>query len=48
MDTLGARVHTVAEAAKIVDAFHKHGHSEIVTCHVYGDGSTEEILAELN
>lgn len=45
---MGARVHTVAEAAKIVDVFQKHGHSEIDTARVYGDGSSEEILAELD
>ena len=31
-----------------MDVFQKHGHSEIDTARVYGDGSTEELLAELD
>ncbi|KIW05386.1 uncharacterized protein PV09_03901 [Verruconis gallopava] len=46
-NTLGARVHTAEEAGKIVDSFTRHGHVEIDTARVYGNGSTEEILAEL-
>lgn len=41
-------MHTADEAAKIVDVFQKHGHSEIDTARVYGNGSTEEILADLD
>ncbi|KAJ9666736.1 hypothetical protein H2201_003140 [Coniosporium apollinis] len=47
-NTLSARVHTADEAAKIVDVFQKHRHSEIDTARTYGDSSTEEILAELD
>jgi aflatoxin B1 aldehyde reductase len=47
-DTLGARVHAIAEAGKIVDVFQKHGHNEIDTARVYGNGSSERILADLD
>jgi aflatoxin B1 aldehyde reductase len=45
---LGARVHTTEEAAKIVDVFQAHGHNGIDTARLYGNGTTEEILAELD
>jgi len=47
-DTRGARVHTVDEAAKIVDIFQKHGYNEVDTARVYGQGSTEEMLSDLD
>jgi aflatoxin B1 aldehyde reductase len=47
LDTLGARVHTAEDAGKIVDAFTEHGHNEIDTARVYGNGTTEQLLAEL-
>jgi aflatoxin B1 aldehyde reductase len=45
---LGARVHTIEEAGKIVDVFQAHGHNEIDTARIYGNGSSEEILAKLD
>jgi aflatoxin B1 aldehyde reductase len=47
-DTLGARVHTTEDAGKILDMFQSHGHTEIDTARVYGNGSSEEILAALD
>jgi aflatoxin B1 aldehyde reductase len=47
LDTLGARVHTADEAAKIIHIFQQHAHNEIDAARVYGNGSTEEIVAEL-
>lgn len=44
-DTLGARVHNTEDAAKILDVFQSHGHSEVDTARIYGAGSSEEILA---
>jgi aflatoxin B1 aldehyde reductase len=45
---LGARIHTAEEAGKILDIFQKHGHNEVDSARVYGNGSTEEILGELD
>lgn len=47
-NTKGARVHTAEEAAKILDIFQKHGFNEIDTARTYGNGSTEEMLSELD
>jgi aflatoxin B1 aldehyde reductase len=47
-DTLGARVHTAEEASEIIDIFQQHGHNEIDTARVYGNGSSEEALAQLD
>ncbi|KAK2760354.1 hypothetical protein FQN54_002424 [Arachnomyces sp. PD_36] len=47
-NTLGARVHDLEEAGKIVDVFQKHGHNEIDTARLYGHGSTEKMLAGLD
>jgi aflatoxin B1 aldehyde reductase len=46
--TLAARIHTSEEAGKVVDIFQQHGHNEIDTARVYGNGSTEVMLAELD
>ncbi|CZR58186.1 related to aldehyde reductase [Phialocephala subalpina] len=45
-NTLGARVFTKDGANALIDVFQKHGHNEIDTARVYGNGTTEEILAE--
>lgn len=47
-DTLGSRVYTAEEAGKIVDIFQQHGHDEIDTARIYGDGTTEQILADID
>jgi aflatoxin B1 aldehyde reductase len=47
-NTLGSRVHTPSEAGAIIDIFQAHNHSEIDTARIYGDGTTESILAEID
>lgn len=47
-NTLGARVHEKEDAAVILDTFQKHGYNEIDTARIYGNGSSEEILASLS
>ena len=42
------RVHSLEEASKILDVFQKYGHSEIDTARVYGQGSSEEYLGQLD
>jgi len=42
------RVHTLDEAAAILDVFQHHGHIEIDTARYYGQGSSEEFLGELD
>jgi aflatoxin B1 aldehyde reductase len=41
------RVHTLEETAALLDIFQAHGHYEVDTARVYGDGSSEEYLAEV-
>jgi aflatoxin B1 aldehyde reductase len=41
------RVHTLDETKAILDIFQKHGHTEIDTARVYGEGSSEEYLGDL-
>jgi aflatoxin B1 aldehyde reductase len=48
IDTLGSRVTEVEDAAKLVNVFQKYGHVEIDTARVYGNGSTEEMLGDLD
>lgn len=43
-----ARVHDVEVAANILNVFHGHGHSEVDTARIYGGGSSESLLAQLN
>lgn len=43
-----ARVHNTDQAGKIIDIFQKHGHNEIDTARAYGNGTSEEILTELD
>lgn len=45
-DTPGARVHTAEEAGKIIDVFQAQGHNEIYSARLYGNGTSEEMLAE--
>lgn len=48
LDTFHARIHTVEEAAPLIDLFQKHGHNEIDTARGYGDGTSEELLSGLD
>ncbi|KAF2228811.1 Aldo/keto reductase [Viridothelium virens] len=43
-----ARVHTLEEASAILDIFQKHGHNEIDSARVYGEGSSETMLGDLD
>ena len=42
-----SRVHDIETARGILDVFQKHGHSEIDTARAYGEGSSEEMLGDL-
>ncbi|KAI7156646.1 Aldo/keto reductase [Hortaea werneckii] len=42
-----SRVHDADTAKAILDIFQKHGHSEIDTARAYGNGSSEEMLGDL-
>ncbi|KAH7324121.1 keto reductase [Rhexocercosporidium sp. MPI-PUGE-AT-0058] len=42
------RVHDSEEIASILNTFQKYGHKEIDTARIYGGGSTEECLSDLN
>lgn len=42
------RVHSLDDAAAILDVFQRHGHSEIDTARYYGQGSSEEYLGKLD
>ena len=42
------RVHTLSDAAAILDVFQKHGHNEVDTSQYYGLGSSEEYLGQLD
>jgi aflatoxin B1 aldehyde reductase len=42
------RVFTLDDTAAILDTFQKHGHNEIDTARVYGEGSSEEYLGNLD
>ncbi|KAF7925128.1 uncharacterized protein EAE98_007216 [Botrytis deweyae] len=44
----GIRITTVEGAQKIFDVFQAHGHSEVDSARVYGGGSSEERLAEID
>lgn len=43
-----ARVHGLDECASILDVFQSHGHDEVDTARIYGDGSAEEYLGRLD
>ncbi|PVH72723.1 Aldo/keto reductase [Cadophora sp. DSE1049] len=42
-----ARIHTLEECSGVLDVFQKHGHSEIDTALIYGEGSSEQYLGQL-
>jgi aflatoxin B1 aldehyde reductase len=42
------RVHTLEDTTAILDAFQRHGHNEVDTARVYGEGSSEEHLGNLH
>lgn len=42
------RVTTIDDCSKILDVFQKHGHNEIDSARVYGEGTCEEYLGELD
>ncbi|KAE8353483.1 NADP-dependent oxidoreductase domain-containing protein [Aspergillus coremiiformis] len=44
----GVRVSSVEEAGAILDVFQAHGHKEVDSARLYGAGSTEELLGQLN
>lgn len=41
-------MHNTADAARILDIFQKHGHNEVDTARIYGAGSSEEMLADVD
>ena len=43
-----SRVHDLESAGAILDVFAKHGHNEVDTARAYGEGSSEEMLGELD
>ncbi|KAJ6263979.1 Aflatoxin B1 aldehyde reductase member [Drechslerella dactyloides] len=43
-----ARISTVAEVAELLNTFAKHGHKEVDTARVYGVGTTEGFLGQLD
>jgi aflatoxin B1 aldehyde reductase len=43
-----SRVHTLEDCSAILDIFQAHGHNEVDTARVYGEGSSEEYLGELD
>ncbi|KAH9814637.1 NADP-dependent oxidoreductase domain-containing protein [Melampsora americana] len=46
--TFGSRIHDLGTAQKVIDVFRSHGHTELDTARLYGDGTTEEMLGKLN
>ncbi|KAK9343657.1 NADP-dependent oxidoreductase domain-containing protein [Lipomyces starkeyi] len=43
----GIRVNTLEDTAAILDVFQQHGHTEVDTARVYGQGSSEEYLGNV-
>ncbi|KAF2178411.1 Aldo/keto reductase [Zopfia rhizophila CBS 207.26] len=43
-----ARVHDLKDCAAMLDVLQKHSHNEIDTARIYGGGSSEEYLGQLN
>lgn len=41
-------MHDLEDAAKILDVFQSHGHTEVDTARIYGGGSSEAYLAQLD
>ncbi|KAN0093354.1 NADP-dependent oxidoreductase domain containing protein [Tylopilus felleus] len=44
----GVRMSSLAECQEIIDVFFDHGHSELDTAQMYVEGTTEQILSQLN
>ncbi|KAK9319815.1 hypothetical protein V1517DRAFT_331312 [Lipomyces orientalis] len=40
-----ARVHGLKDVSALLDLFQSHGHNEVDTARVYGQGSSEELIA---
>lgn len=47
-DKDGARVHDLKDVEAILEAFKKHGHTEVDTARTYTGGSSEEMLGQLD
>ena len=47
-DTFHARIHTPEDVAPVLDLFLKYGHIEVDTARGYGDGTSEELLSEVD
>ncbi|MCJ1378132.1 hypothetical protein MMC17_001228 [Xylographa soralifera] len=47
-NTFLARITTLEDAALLIELFQKHGHDEVDTARGYGDGTAEELLAEID
>ena len=39
----GVRNHNIRECQEIINVFYKHGHKELDTARLYGEGTTEEV-----
>ncbi|KAG2139313.1 NADP-dependent oxidoreductase domain-containing protein [Suillus clintonianus] len=46
--SLGARINTIEDAQNIIDVFASHGHKQIDTSRVYGGGTSEEFIGQLD
>ncbi|KAF8434122.1 NADP-dependent oxidoreductase domain-containing protein [Boletus edulis BED1] len=44
----GVRTSSLTQCQEILDVFFTHGHTELDTARVYAEGTTEQILSELN
>ncbi|KAJ7582760.1 Aldo/keto reductase [Mycena floridula] len=44
----GIRSYNKQECQELIDTFLKHGHTELDTARTYGEGTTEQVLAELD
>ncbi|KAH7910358.1 NADP-dependent oxidoreductase domain-containing protein [Hygrophoropsis aurantiaca] len=44
----GARVHTVEQAQEIIDVFTSHGYNKIDTARLYGGGTSEEFIGQMD
>ncbi|RDW69687.1 hypothetical protein BP6252_08707 [Coleophoma cylindrospora] len=47
-NTFHARICTAEDAAPVLDLFQKHGHNEVDTARTYGNGTSEELLSEID
>ncbi|KAG2140630.1 NADP-dependent oxidoreductase domain-containing protein [Suillus clintonianus] len=46
--SIGARINTIEDAQKIIDVFTSHGHKQIDTSRLYGGGTSEEFISQLD